>query len=241
MGGLEAIVDDLYAKFMREGVKASIYVVCGRNEKLKENLAKKDWGKVLAGGHKPKKRSFLARLRRKRKNKLFGDSADKDSSSATGDVNVVGLGFVTQMAEYMVAADVLVSKAGPGMRVSCCISQLILLIFSCAFLFSSGTIAEAACVGLPVMMTSFLPGQEAGNVEVVLEDEFGEFNEDPEEIAAIVSSWLKDPKLLEEMSRRAKKAGRPHAAADIALDIGTQANTWKSLNVGTKRMSDLKL
>ena len=50
------------------------------------------------------------------------------------------------MPEYMVAADVLVSKAGPG------------------------TIAEAASVGLPVMMTSFLPGQEAGNVDVVLEN-----------------------------------------------------------------------
>ena len=90
------------------------------------------------------------------------------------------------------------------------------------------------------MMTSFLPGQEAGNVEVVLENQFGEFNEDPEEIATIVSSWLKDPNLLGEMSRRAKKVGRPHAAADIAIDIGTQANAWKSLNAGTKRMTDLE-
>ena len=93
-----------------------------------------------------------------------------------------------------------------------------------------GTIAEAACVGLPVMMTSFLPGQEAGNVEVVLENEFGEYNDDPEEIAPIVSSWIKDPNLLGEMSRQAKKVGRPHAAADIALDIGTEANAWKRLN-----------
>ena len=44
-------------------------------------------------------------------------------------MDVVPLGFVTNMAEYMVASDVLVSKAGPG------------------------TIAEAAAVGLPVMMT----------------------------------------------------------------------------------------
>jgi 1,2-diacylglycerol 3-beta-galactosyltransferase len=44
------------------------------------------------------------------------------------------LGFVNNMADYMVAADILVSKAGPG------------------------TIAEAACVGLPVLLTSFLPG-----------------------------------------------------------------------------------
>jgi 1,2-diacylglycerol 3-beta-galactosyltransferase len=46
-----------------------------------------------------------------------------------GQVDVIPLGFVTDVPEYMVAADVLVSKAGPG------------------------TIAEAASVGLPVMMT----------------------------------------------------------------------------------------
>lgn len=46
------------------------------------------------------------------------------------------------MAEYMVAADILVTKAGPG------------------------TIAEAAAVGLPIMVTSHLPGQEAGNVDI---------------------------------------------------------------------------
>ena len=90
------------------------------------------------------------------------------------------------------------------------------------------------------MLTSFLPGQEAGNVEVVLENNFGEFNEKPEEIATIAASWLKNPDLLGEMSRQATKVGRPHAAADIVLDIGTQANAWKKLNAGTKRMTDLE-
>jgi 1,2-diacylglycerol 3-beta-galactosyltransferase len=114
VGGLEAIVDDLYAKFMKEGVKASIYVVCGRNEKLRANLANKDWAKILAGEHKSKRRSILGRLSRKSKGKEHAESTENGVESATGDVKVVGLGFVTQMAEYMVAADVLVSKAGPG-------------------------------------------------------------------------------------------------------------------------------
>jgi 1,2-diacylglycerol 3-beta-galactosyltransferase len=91
-----------------------------------------------------------------------------------------------------------------------------------------GTIAEAACVGLPVMMTSFLPGQESGNVDVVLETGFGEYNRKPVEIAGIVSSWLQNPELLAEMSKKAKSIGRPHAAADIVLDMGTAANAWKS-------------
>lgn len=50
-----------------------------------------------------------------------------------GNVKVIGLGFVTNMEEYMVAADILVSKAGPG------------------------TIAEAAAVGLPIMLTRYEP------------------------------------------------------------------------------------
>jgi 1,2-diacylglycerol 3-beta-galactosyltransferase len=53
----------------------------------------------------------------------------KVASHQQGKVTVVDLGFVNDMAEYMVAADVLVSKAGPG------------------------TIAEAAAVGLPVMLS----------------------------------------------------------------------------------------
>ena len=61
-------------------------------------------------------------------------SSSNIGPSKKGSVNVVGLGFVTKMAEYMTASDVLVSKAGPG------------------------TIAEAAALSLPVMLTSFLPG-----------------------------------------------------------------------------------
>ena len=102
-----------------------------------------------------------------------------------------------------------------------------------------GTIAEAACVGLPVMMTSFLPGQEAGNVDIVLENDFGKFNDKPPEIAEIVTSWLKDPDFCAEMSRRAVTVGRPNAAKEIVIDIGTSANAWKSLN-NDKRMTDIE-
>jgi 1,2-diacylglycerol 3-beta-galactosyltransferase len=121
-------------------------------------------------------------------------------------VDVVGLGFVTRMAEYMVAADVLVSKAGPG------------------------TIAEAAAVGLPVMLTSFLPGQEAGNVDYVLDNDFGDYNKDPVVIAEEVACWLKDNDLMDSMSRKARAVGVPHAAADIVKNIGSITQTWKALN-----------
>ncbi|CAJ1964825.1 unnamed protein product [Cylindrotheca closterium] len=123
-----------------------------------------------------------------------------------GRVHVVGLGFVTNMEEYMVAADILVTKAGPG------------------------TIAEAAAVGLPVFLTSFLPGQEAGNVDVVLEAGFGDYCEDPLEISNRVCNWLKDDSILPVMSRAAHKAGSPHAADDIARDIGSETVTWMKMN-----------
>lgn len=89
-----------------------------------------------------------------------------------------------------------------------------------------GTIAEAAAVGLPVMVTSHLPGQEAGNVDIVLNGGFGDFCEDPERIGLEVACWLQDSELLEVMSRNAMKVGHPHAAEEIALDIGETTHQW---------------
>ena len=52
------------------------------------------------------------------------------------NVNAHIVGFVSNMDEWMAACDVIVTKAGPG------------------------TIAEATTRALPVMLSSFLPGQE---------------------------------------------------------------------------------
>jgi len=77
---------------------------------------------------------------------------------------------------------------------------------------------------------SFLPGQEAGNVDVVLESKFGEYNKRPSKIAEIVGSWLQDKELLQTMSRAAVKAGNPYAADEIVADIGRQTVAWMNLN-----------
>jgi 1,2-diacylglycerol 3-beta-galactosyltransferase len=79
-------------------------------------------------------------------------------------------------------------------------------------------------------MLSFLPGQEAGNVDVVLEQEFGDFCQDPAGIATEVGIWLKDTNLLDTMSRNAQKAGNPYAAREIVEDIGELTQTWMRLN-----------
>jgi len=147
------------------------------------------------------------------------DLKPASSIEANGVVSVVPLGFVKNMAEYMVAADVLISKAGPG------------------------TISEAAALSLPVMLTSFLPGQEEGNVDYVVEGGFGSFCQDTDTgaVAEEVALWLKDEVKLREMSEAAKKAGHPYAARDIVKQIGDSTLKWKSLNDGhfTEIINDL--
>jgi len=130
VGSLGTIAEKLYLKLRKSGVDASICVVCGRNEKLKNEFETKDWDAFHADSMKkgPSTRSKMAKfIKRKVSENVIADSSD--GSSREGDVNVIGLGFVSNMADYMVASSVLVSKAGPG------------------------TIAEAASIGLPVMIT----------------------------------------------------------------------------------------
>lgn len=125
-----------------------------------------------------------------------------------GVVSVVGLGFVTRMAEYMISADVLVSKAGPG------------------------TISEAAALSLPIMLTSFLPGQEENNVDYVVEGGFGAYchDSDPDAIAEELAVWLQDEKKLTKLSLAAKAKGMPYAARDIVKQIGDSTLKWRELN-----------
>lgn len=140
VGSLSEIVDQLYAKLTLQGVDATICVVCGRNEKLREDLGCRDWETVLKESNAlPSRRRRLLNLFKRRRSQRIEESLRraeekeaKNEPHARGNVDVIGLGFVTNMPEYMVAADVLVSKAGPG------------------------TIAEAASVGLPVMLTRYV-------------------------------------------------------------------------------------
>jgi 1,2-diacylglycerol 3-beta-galactosyltransferase len=112
------------------------------------------------------------------------------------NVHVSVQGFVRNMDEWMGASDCIVSKAGPG------------------------TIAEATASGLPIILTSFLPGQEAGNVPFVVKGGFGAYSTRPRRIAQTVSSWLSDPQHLAEMSSRSSAAGKPTATAEIAAELG---------------------
>lgn len=78
---------------------------------------------------------------------------------------------------------------------------------------------------------SYLPGQEAGNVDVVLDAGFGDYCKDPDEIAREVACWLKDDELLATMSKSASEVGQPTAAADIVQDIGNITHAWIDINL----------
>ena len=67
-------------------------------------------------------------------------------------------------------------------------------------------------------------------MDVVLESGFGDYCEDPPQIATEVGYWLQDPELMQTMSRAATQAGNPHAAADIVRSIGSQTVAWMEMN-----------
>ena len=119
-------------------------------------------------------------------------------------VKVSVQGFVNNMDEWMQASDALITKAGPG------------------------TIAEACICGLPCMLFSYLPGQEAGNVPFVENSGFGKFSGDPQVIAETVRSWLASPDKMKELKSAALAAARPSATLDIARDIASIVFTEKS-------------
>jgi len=114
----------------------------------------------------------------------------------TWPIPVTVQGFVTNMPDWMGAADLIITKAGPS------------------------TIAEALVVGLPILLCGFIPGQEEGNVPFVGEHGAGVYAEEPAESARLGAEWLRPghPALV-DMAARARALGRPAAVEEIAEEI----------------------
>ena len=118
----------------------------------------------------------------------------------TGDGRLTAQGFVGNMADWLRCADIVVGKAGPG------------------------TIAEATCCGAPLVLTSFVPGQEKGNAEFVTDSGAGVYAPRPRQLAAEVGRLRRDPAALGAMRDASARAGRPGAAVDIARFIAELAD-----------------
>jgi 1,2-diacylglycerol 3-beta-galactosyltransferase len=108
-------------------------------------------------------------------------------------IPVTPLGFVENMPEWLAATDLLVSKAGPG------------------------TLAEATCMGVPVLITGFIKGQESGNAEWIVDSGAGAFAQEPERVAELTATWLEPgSSVLSDMAERASRMSRPDASVEIA-------------------------
>jgi 1,2-diacylglycerol 3-beta-galactosyltransferase len=101
-------------------------------------------------------------------------------------------GFVDNMADWLRCADVVVGKAGPG------------------------TIAEAACCGAPLLLTSHLPGQENGNIALVVAAGAGRHAPGIRRLVREICLLRRDPAAVDRMRAASARLGRPGAAADIA-------------------------
>jgi len=103
-------------------------------------------------------------------------------------------GFTDKVDEIMSASDLIITKAGPG------------------------TIAEALAMNLPIIITSWLPGQEEGNVLFVEQSKVGFKTSDPKRVVEIIKS-LQNKIVLNTVKKNIMKARKPHAAIDIADSI----------------------
>ena len=108
------------------------------------------------------------------------------------------LGFVDNFTDWLRCADIVVTKAGPGI------------------------IAEAACCGTPLLLSSHVPGQERGNAALVSEAGAGSRARGTRRMLRELA-WLRDDP-AELAARRAgcRKLARPDAAEQVARLVACQ-------------------
>ena len=105
-------------------------------------------------------------------------------------------GFTHEMPDFMRAADVLVTKAGPG------------------------TIAESLNANLPIILYARLPGQEDGNVTFVVDEKVGVWAPEPEKVVHTLREWVQKPEVRLSYVENCRRAARPDASRQIARAIG---------------------
>lgn len=101
-------------------------------------------------------------------------------------------GFMDNIPDLMNAADIIVTKAGPG------------------------TISEALIAGLPIILYSRMPGQEEGNVDYVVNKGAGVWAPYPEQVVTTLRYWVNNPGVREKIAATSKSFARPDASKDIA-------------------------
>ncbi|HBY97637.1 MAG: hypothetical protein M5U01_25120 [Ardenticatenaceae bacterium] len=121
-------------------------------------------------------------------------------------IPVIVTGFVRDMPRRMVAADAIVTKAGPG------------------------TLSEALAAGLPILVTGFIPGQEEGNVDWVVSSGAGRLTPDRASIQATLRDLFAGGRRTarhDAMATAARSLAHPNAALEVAGRLlGLLDGTW---------------
>jgi 1,2-diacylglycerol 3-beta-galactosyltransferase len=113
-------------------------------------------------------------------------------------------GFVNNIHDWMRAASLLVTKAGPA------------------------TITEALVVGTPIILSGAIPGQEPPNVGYAIETGAALWAPSPDQTAQAVQELLStNSHRLQHMAQRAREAGCPEAARRVAQIV------WRSAERST--------
>ncbi|MFH1286748.1 MAG: glycosyltransferase [Candidatus Magasanikbacteria bacterium] len=108
------------------------------------------------------------------------------------------LGFSNNIPDIMDASDLIVTKAGPG------------------------AIAEAITKELPIIIISWVPGQEDGNVDFVRNRKIGFVEQDPDEAASRIKKLL-DDRTFDMIKGEVRKAATPNTTTKIAKEILDQS------------------
>ena len=124
---------------------------------------------------------------------------DRMAARSGGRLTVTG--FTHSVADLLRCCDLVVTKAGPG------------------------TIAEAACCGAPMLLTSHLPGQETGNSDLVTAAGAGRSLPGIRQLVTEIGRLREDPGAVGAMAAAAARMGQPGAAADIAQQIASLVTT----------------
>jgi processive 1,2-diacylglycerol beta-glucosyltransferase len=131
---------------------------------------------------------------------LCGNNADVQSQIGSMAIarssrhTIRAVGWTDQIPAYMQAADLLVSKAG------------------------GVTLAEAAAVGVPLVIFEPLPGQETANTRFLTQHEAAYAAEDADQLLRAADELMFTGR-GSEMSGNLRRLGRPNATQDIVARI----------------------
>jgi 1,2-diacylglycerol 3-beta-galactosyltransferase len=175
-----------------------------------------DFARAIAAAHAPVQLIVIAGRNR-------ALVAELEAERATWDIPAAILGFVDNMPDMMHAADVIITKAGPG------------------------TIAESLACGLPIILTGAIPGQEVGNIEYVIDQHVGVVARTPESVVAAVRDLAAStPDELAALRAHALSLSHPRAAFDIAslilsyLPAPSTVSVWDRVAVARRRPRPIK-